>query len=108
MKKNIYQLLNEVETDFREYEQAELSSREKEYHKQRFLMEVKRMNKTNRKDKNRKTWKIAAGMAAACVLTVGVTGMGSWCYQYCESGFGERDFQQRVWKSGGKCAGREI
>lgn len=77
MKKNIYQLLNEVETDFREYEQAELSSQEKEYHKQRFLMEVKRMNKTNRKDKNRKTWKIAAGMAAACVLTVGVTSIAN-------------------------------
>ena len=29
MKKSIYQLLNEVETDFREYEQAELSSRER-------------------------------------------------------------------------------
>ena len=77
MKKNIYQLLNEVETDFREYEQAELSSREKEYHKQRFLMEVKRMNKMNRRDKNKKAWKIAAGMAAACVLTVGVTSIAN-------------------------------
>ena len=37
MKKNIYQLLNEVETDFREYEQTELSSREKDYHKQKVL-----------------------------------------------------------------------
>lgn len=77
MKKNIYQLLNEVETDFREYEQAELPSREKEYHKQRFLMEVKRMNKMNRRDKNKKAWKIAAGMAAACVLTVGVTSIAN-------------------------------
>ena len=77
MKKNIYQLLNEVETDFREYEQTELSSREKEYHKQKFLMEVKRMDKMNRKNKNRKIWKIAAGMAAACVLTVGVTSVAN-------------------------------
>ena len=45
MKKSIYQLLNEVETDFREYEQAELSSREKEYHKQKFLMEVNESKK---------------------------------------------------------------
>ncbi len=77
MKKSIYQLLNEVETDFREYEQAELSSREKEYHKQKFLMEVKRMDKMNRKNKNRKVWKIAAGMAAACVLTAGVTSIAN-------------------------------
>lgn len=77
MKKSIYQLLNEVETDFREYEQAELSSREKEYHKQKFLMEVKRMDKMNRKNKNRKVWKIAAGMAAACVLTAGVTSVAN-------------------------------
>lgn len=77
MKKSIYQLLNEVETDFREYEQAELSSREKEYHKQKFLMEVKRMDKMNRKNKNRKVWKIAAGMAAACVLTAGVASVAN-------------------------------
>lgn len=77
MKKNIYQLLNEVETDFREYEQAELSSQEKEGHKQRFLMEVKRMDKMNRRNKNSKTWKIAAGMAAACVLTVGAASVAN-------------------------------
>lgn len=77
MKKSIYQLLNEVETDFREYEQAELSSREKEYHKQKFLMEVKRMDKMNRKNKNRKVWKIAAGMAATCVLTAGVASVAN-------------------------------
>ena len=45
MAKNIYGLLNEIETDFSEYETIELSSKEKERHKQRILMEVKRMEK---------------------------------------------------------------
>lgn len=71
MKKNIYQLLNEVETDFREYEQIELSSREKDYHKQKVLMEVRRM--ANKENKKGRVWKAAAGMAAACAVMVGVT-----------------------------------
>ncbi len=77
MRKNIYQLLNEVETDFREYEQTELSSREKDYHKQRVLMEVRRMENKAKKNKNRKLWKAAAGLAAACAVTVGVTSMAN-------------------------------
>ncbi len=74
MANNIYGLLNEIETDFNEYEEIELSSKEKEKHKQRILMEVKRMNKRNEnKKENRKTrvWKTAAGAAAACVIPVG-------------------------------------
>lgn len=70
MGKNIYGLLNEIETDFNEYEAIELSSKEKERHKQRILMEVKRMEK-RRENKKGKIWKIAAGAAAACVITVG-------------------------------------
>ena len=77
MRKNIYQLLNEVETDFREYEQTELSSREKDYHKQRVLMEVRRMENKAKKNRNRKLWKVAAGLAAACAVTVGVTSMAN-------------------------------
>ncbi len=57
MKKNIYQLLNEVETDFREYEQTELSSREKDYHKQKVLMEVRRMGNKENKNKKGRVWK---------------------------------------------------
>ena len=72
MKKNIYQLLNEVETDFREYEQTELSSREKDYHKQKVLMEVRRMGNKENKNKKGRVWKAAAGMAAACAVAVGV------------------------------------
>lgn len=73
MKKTIYQLLNEVETDFREYEQTELSSREKDYHKQKVLTEVRRMENKAKKNRNNKAWKIAAGMAAACAVAVGAT-----------------------------------
>lgn len=70
MAKNIYGLLNEVKTDFNEYEKVELSSREKEMHKQRILMEVKRMEK-RKQNKKIKAWKVAAGAAAACVIAVG-------------------------------------
>ena len=54
MANNIYGLLNEIETDFSEYEEIELSSKEKEKHKQRILMEVKRMNKRNENRKENK------------------------------------------------------
>lgn len=77
MRKNIYQLLNEVETDFREYEQTELSSREKDYHKQKVLMEVRRMENKAKKNKNRKVWKVAAGVAAACAVTVGAASIAN-------------------------------
>lgn len=70
MKKTIYQLLNEVETDFSKYEQDELSFAEKERHKQTVLMEVRKM-----KNKKSKILKIAAGMAAACAVTVGMTSL---------------------------------
>lgn len=70
MAKTIYGLLNEVKTDFNEYEKIELSSQEKEMHKQRILLEVKRMEK-RKQNKKGKAWKAAAGAAAACVITVG-------------------------------------
>lgn len=75
MANNIYGLLNEVETDFSEYEETELSSKEKERHKQRILMEVKRMEKRNHK--KGKTWKAAAGTAAACVIGIGALGLAN-------------------------------
>lgn len=43
MGKTIYQLLNDVETDFSEYENAELTSGEKDHFKTKILMEVKNM-----------------------------------------------------------------
>ena len=61
MKKTIYQLLNDVETDFSKYEQDELS-----------VLEVKRM-----KNKKMKAWKIAAGAAAACAVTIGTVSLAN-------------------------------
>lgn len=72
MKKTIYQLLNDVETDFSKYEQDELSVLEKDRHKQTVLREVKRM-----KNKKMKVWKIAAGAAAACAVTVGTVSLAN-------------------------------
>lgn len=72
MKKTIYQLLNDVETDFGKYEQDELSVQEKDRHKQRVLREVKKM-----KNKKMKVWKIAAGAAAACAVTVGTLSLAN-------------------------------
>lgn len=72
MKKTIYQLLNDVETDFSKYEQDELSVLEKNRHKQTVLREVKRM-----KNKKMKAWKIAAGAAAACAVTIGTVSLAN-------------------------------
>lgn len=65
MEKTIYQLLNEVETDFTEYGQVELSSEEKDYYKQKILMEVKDMKDNTKNNGNKKIWKKAVGIAAA-------------------------------------------
>lgn len=72
MKKTIYQLLNDVETDFSKYERDELSVLEKNRHKQTVLREVKRM-----KNKKMKAWKIAAGAAAACAVTIGTVSLAN-------------------------------
>lgn len=69
MKKNMYQLLNEVKIDFGEYEDLELSAVEKQVHKRRILREVRNMKKKGR------IWKIAAGVAAACAVTVTAIGV---------------------------------
>ena len=74
MQKTIYQLLNEVETDFTEYEQVELSSEEKDYYKQKILMEVKDMKDNTKNNGNKKIWKKAVGIAAACAVAVGAAG----------------------------------
>ena len=43
MKKNMYQLLNEVKIDFGEYEDLKLSAVEKQAHQRRILREVRNM-----------------------------------------------------------------
>lgn len=70
MEKTIYELLNEVETDFEEYERTELSSEEKDTYKRRILAEVKNM-KMEERSKKRKVWQRAAGLAAACAVVIG-------------------------------------
>lgn len=82
MERNIYDLLNEVETDLTEYEETALSSQEKDRHKQKILAEVRSMEKGNKKEnrkrnRNGKAWKTAAGMAAACALVAGAAGMAN-------------------------------
>ena len=74
MEKTIYQLLNEVETDFTEYGQVELSSEEKDYYKQKILMEVKNMKDNTKNNSNKKIWKKAVGIAAACAVVAGAAG----------------------------------
>ena len=58
MKKNMYQLLNEVKIDFGEYEDLELSAVEKQVHKRRILREVRRRygngNRRNKPNFSRK------------------------------------------------------
>ena len=75
MGKSIYSLLNEIETDFSEYETVEFSEEEKKRHKQKVLQEVRNMgNKRTQAGKRSKIWKTAAGAAAACALVVTAAG----------------------------------
>ena len=79
MAKTIYQLLNDVETDFSEYENVELTPEEKDCFKSKILMEVKSMKAEERK-KNRRNWKKAAGVAgvaAAFVIVAGAAGIAA-------------------------------
>lgn len=76
MGKTIYQLLNDVETDFSEYENAELTSGEKDHFKTKILMEVKNM-KAEEKKRNRKNWKKAVGVAAAFSVVAGAAGIAA-------------------------------
>lgn len=75
MGKTIYQLLNEVETDFDEYKQTELSPLEKDTYKHQILTEVKNMKMEERK--KGKNWKKAAACAAACVVVAGAVALAA-------------------------------
>lgn len=78
MEKNIYRLLNDVKTDLTEFDEIGLSGEEKERHKQKILQEVRNMEKgTGKNNGKQKTWKIAAGAAAACAIVIGATGVAS-------------------------------
>ena len=75
MEKNIYRLLNDVKTDLTEFDETELSREEKERHKQKILQEVRNMKKdTGKNNRKQKSWKIAAGAAAAGAIVIGTAG----------------------------------
>ncbi len=70
--KNIYELLNDVETDFLEYEIVELSMNDKQKAKDQVLKEARNMKTGFNKNKNiRKQIAKAAAIVCAFVVTVG-------------------------------------
>lgn len=70
----IYDLLNDVKTDFNEYEDQTLSSEETCQIENRLLQEVRRMKTENRKNqKNRKAFKAAISAAACAVVLLTVS-----------------------------------
>lgn len=73
----IYEMLNDAEIDLNEYKIEELSPEEKERYKTRFRMEVRRMKKKENGRRKKNIRKIAAGMAAACAVAVGVAGFSN-------------------------------
>lgn len=90
MDERIYDLLNDVEIDLNEYEEKELSSKEKQKIENRLLREVRNMK--NRKQENEgagkrqeagkqrssgKTGRKAAGIAAAACIAVFAIAIGS-------------------------------
>lgn len=90
MEERIYDLLNDVEIDLNEYEEKELSSKEKQKIENRLLREVRNMK--NRKQENEgagkrqeagkqrssgKTGRKAAGIAAAACVAVSAIAIGS-------------------------------
>ena len=90
MDERIYDLLNDVEIDLNEYEEKELSSKEKQKIENRLLREVRNMK--NRKQENEgagkrqeagkqrssgKTGRKAAGIAAAACVAVSAIAIGS-------------------------------
>lgn len=90
MDERIYDLLNDVEIDLNEYEEKELSSKEKQKIENRLLREVRNMK--NRKQENEgagkrqeagkqrssgKTGRKAAGIAAAACIAVSAIAIGS-------------------------------
>ncbi len=81
MGKKLYQLFNDMEVDLAEYEELDFSDYERAAAKQRILREVKRMGQSAGRDKTKRSrgrkWKLAAGVAAACALTVGAVGIAN-------------------------------
>ena len=79
MDYRIYDLLNDVEMDLDEYEEKELSSKEKQKIEQRLLQEVKKMKKqeAGKGKRSGKTGRKIAGIAAAACVAVSAMAIGS-------------------------------
>lgn len=76
MDKRICDLLNDVEINFSEYEEEELSHSEKKRLKKRVLGEVRNMKKYSHMNGKKSGWKLAGAAAAAC-MAVSVIAVGS-------------------------------
>lgn len=77
MDDRIYDLLNDVEINLDEYEEKELSSKERQKIEKRLLQEVRTMKKEGRKKGNRKIGRKVAGIVAAACVAVSVAAIGS-------------------------------
>lgn len=70
MNEKIYDLLNDVKTDFNEYDNQTLSSEETRQIETRVLQEVRKMKKANRKTSKTSKYLKAAISAAACAAVL--------------------------------------
>lgn len=70
MDDRIYELLNGAKINLNEYEQSQLSAKEKHFIERKLLQEVKNMKDRDSKRVIRKGWKIAGVTAAACMAAV--------------------------------------
>lgn len=70
MNEKIYDLLNDVKTDFNEYDSQTLSSEETRQIETRVLQEVRKMKKANRKTSKTSKYLKAAISAAACAAVL--------------------------------------
>lgn len=77
MDDRIYDLLNDVEINLDEYEEKELSSKERQKIEKRLLQEVRTMKKEGGKKGNRKIGRKVAGIVAAACVAVSVAAIGS-------------------------------
>ena len=71
MEKNIYELLNDVVINEKEYEQTEFSDFDKARSKQRVLRKVRALEMKNKKNSRGKA---VAAAAAACAVVIGAVG----------------------------------
>lgn len=71
MEKNIYELLNDVVINEKEYEQTEFSDFDKTRSKQRVLRKVRALEMKNKKNSRGKA---VAAAAAACAVVIGAVG----------------------------------